>query len=658
MRRKLAVWVGIVVASIALSAGAKPKEAFEEQIEQELRGLNPGLIPTFQAANAARERGEHESAQQLFAEVFEKAPTFLHAERRRCAELVVLQRREEALKLCRDAAQRDVSAPNLGALSFALLAKSGGASPSDSDLEEATELLRRAESLDPTDEVIAFTQCQAAMMRGNLRELRECNGRLERLAPDDYRTSWGSWVLAMSEGRFDDAETQIGRALKNGAPPQLIADMERGLAEGRPWTDRALFWGVRILGGWAALSALLVLAGVVLSRATLRTAEHWTPESARRGASLRAVYRGLLVVCSALYYASLPLVLLAVVALAGGLIYGMFAIGYIPIKLGLLAALMVFVTAGALIKSLFWRPSNEAPGIEVNLSSEPELRATLEEVAAQIGTRVVDKVYMTPDTNLAVFERKGGERCLVVGAGVLDGMPLEAFKAILAHEYGHFSNRDTAGGGFALSVRRSLLTFIIGLAQSGQATPWNPAWWFAKGFYSIFLRVSQGASRLQEILADRRAAEAYGGAAFVSGLKHVLACDIRFDQHVNDTIGKALKTRAPLTGLWTPLAEKHPDAQELSEVLDREPSPYDSHPAPRDRIRWVEQIQGVASGSLAHDRTAWDVFRDRAHHEREVTLFVYQRLAESGVHPTALPAKGEGAASAPVDATASDHASS
>jgi hypothetical protein len=45
------------------------------------------------------------------------------------------------------------------------------------------------------------------------------------------------------------------------------------------------------------------------------------------------------------------------------------------------------------------------------------------------------------------------------------------------------------------------------------ATNRNPAWWFATGFYRIFLRVSQGAARLQEILADRRAAEAYGGAS-------------------------------------------------------------------------------------------------------------------------------------------------
>jgi Zn-dependent protease with chaperone function len=259
---------------------------------------------------------------------------------------------------------------------------------------------------------------------------------------------------------------------------------------------------------------------------------------------------------------------------------------------------------------------------------------------------------MTPDTNLAVFERKGAERCLLIGAGVLERMPIDAFKAILAHEYGHFSNRDTAGGGFALSVRRSLLHLIIGMARTGNATPWNPVWWFASGFYRLFLRISQGASRLQEILADRRAADVYGGAAFARGLKHVVACSLTFDEHVNATIRRALEAKEPLRGLWsppetiTPAVDPDGDseaapaksvAEQLAEALARAPSPYDSHPAPNDRIRWVEQVTGKAQLATDASETAWSLFSDRDKQEREMTLFVYARLAEQGVRLPALP---------------------
>jgi len=41
-------------------------------------------------------------------------------------------------------------------------------------------------------------------------------------------------------------------------------------------------------------------------------------------------------------------------------------------------------------------------------------------------------------------------------------------------------------------------------------------------YHFIFRRISYGATRLQEVLADRIAASKYGAAAFESGLKHVM----------------------------------------------------------------------------------------------------------------------------------------
>lgn len=639
MWRRLLAWSGIWGVLVALpgQASANPRADFDQRITAELRAQDAAAADLFEQGNRARERNDHASAERLYGEVFAKAPQFFHAERRRCGSLLQLDRRAEALALCSDAAEKDPSAPNLSALAGVIMQKPRGEALNDGEAAEAEDLLKRAERLDDKDPYVAIMQCQLAVVRGYDQLLRSCTTRLEQLAPDEPATAWSSWVLAIAEGRYGDAEDLVERAKRNGAPPAMLASMTKATATARPWTSHAWYWGVRVLGGFVALSLLLVLAGTMLSRLTLRNAEHWTPESAERGATLRSIYRAVLVVCSALYYVSLPLVLVLVVAVAAGLVYGMFAIGMIPIKLGAIIALMVFATIAAIVKSLTFRPSDEPPGVKVDLSKEPQLRATLDEVAATIGTRPVDTVYMTPDTNLAVFERKHGERCLLVGAAVLDGMPLESFKAILAHEYGHFSNRDTAGGGFALGVRRSLLTFIIGLAEAGQATMLNPAWWFANGFYRIFLRVSQGASRLQEILADRRAAEAYGGLAFANGLKHVIACDLRFSEHVNQEVNRAVQAKEPLKGLWSPLSERGASADELDDALNRAPSPYDSHPSPHDRIRWVEKLTGSASTSEPSSVTAWDIFQNRGHLEREMTLSVYQHLAEAGVRPPPLP---------------------
>lgn len=57
----------------------------------------------------------------------------------------------------------------------------------------------------------------------------------------------------------------------------------------------------------------------------------------------------------------------------------------------------------------------------------------------------------------------GRERFLILGVGVLEGTKLRPFRAILAHEYGRFSNCDTAGGGLALADRWA--------ARSGGTSP-------------------------------------------------------------------------------------------------------------------------------------------------------------------------------------------
>jgi hypothetical protein len=76
---------------------------------------------------------------------------------------------------------------------------------------------------------------------------------------------------------------------------------------------------------------------------------------------------------------------------------------------------------------------------------------------------------------------------------------------------------------------------------------------------------------------------------------------------------------------------------ELDKAMNREPSPYDSHPAPRDRIRWVERTTAAHEVDRSSEATAWDLFADRKHQEREMTLLVYQNLAMAGVRLAPLP---------------------
>jgi Zn-dependent protease with chaperone function len=196
-------------------------------------------------------------------------------------------------------------------------------------------------------------------------------------------------------------------------------------------------------------------------------------------------------------------------------------------------------------------------------------------------------------------------------------MKMGPFRAVLTHEYGHFSNRDTAGGGFALAVRRSLLTMAQSLAEGGAATWYNPAWLFLYGFHLIFLRISQGASRLQEIMADRWAAFAYGAKAFEQGLRHVVERSIRFQAHANATLQEVVDGKRALANLYSYRPSKAPAEREIVEAVEEaihaRPWPYDSHPSPVDRFALVNALRtDEARQSADAEQDAWCLFDDPA----------------------------------------------
>src|SRR5262249_41240942 len=201
-----------------------------------------------------------------------------------------------------------------------------------------------------------------------------------------------------------------------------------------------------------------------LSAATLKAASQMAadPRAApvHHLTALRSVYRGVLWLTCAIFYLSLPLVVLLVVGAAYALWLAFAAIGRIPVQLALTVALVVSVSLWAVAKSLgavLGRAKSSDPGIKLDLNEHPRFAAAIREAAERVGTRPVDTVFLTPGTDIAVYE-KGGlgrrmsghtERCLILGVAVLDGMTQGQLKAVLAHEYGHFVNRDTAGGGMA-----------------------------------------------------------------------------------------------------------------------------------------------------------------------------------------------------------------
>lgn len=98
-------------------------------------------------------------------------------------------------------------------------------------------------------------------------------------------------------------------------------------------------------------------------------------------------------------------------------------------------------------KSLFAvRKSGDPRGIEVTAEQEPKLFEFLNTLADEVGAPKPHRVFLTPEVNAAVFYDLSlwnllfpSKKNLIVGLGLVNVLNLGEFKAVLAHEFGHFA---------------------------------------------------------------------------------------------------------------------------------------------------------------------------------------------------------------------------
>jgi Zn-dependent protease with chaperone function len=311
-------------------------------------------------------------------------------------------------------------------------------------------------------------------------------------------------------------------------------------------------------------------------------------------------------------------------------------LGRVPIQLVLTLAVGAVLTVYKMVQSLLLKIEATDPGRTLEEAEAPALWRLTRDVAEKVGTRPIDEIRVTPGTELAVYERGSvrqrtrdeGHRVLILGVGLLNDFRRGAFRAVLAHEYGHFSHRDTAGGDVALRVRQDMMKFYIAMAQHGQAVWWNIAFHFLRVYHFLFRRISHGATRLQEVLADRVAAQKYGAAQFEEGLRHVVRRSIEFELAASREVRWAVKLQRTVRNLYDlrPTPEDQLD-QRVDEALARPTTDDDTHPGPLERFRLVRSI--TAAEDQADAGPVWELFADPQQLTLEMTATIESNVREA-----------------------------
>jgi Zn-dependent protease with chaperone function len=625
----------------ALGGQGGRDEEKEKAIRQQLEKVAPGSVERFEAATAALDKEDYKEAARLYEEVLKQAPEFDVVYRRLGNSLIRLGRVQEGRALLDTAVQKKASPENLISVAQALAFPGPGLTPSREDLERALPLAKRALAAERngSDPSYAMIAAQIALQLDHLFDFREATKALQARHPDLMQTHYFGAILAASDSDWAAAEREIKLAQSLGLPAEMAQAFLDSGVQSRATGWRYFYYAAGLTALWAVGLALLFVLGKALSNATLRSIESADPNAAAspQEASLRAAYKKLINVAGVYYYVSLPFVVFLVLALTGSVFYGFWVLGHIPVKLVAFLAIGAAVTIYKMVRSLFIKLQSEDPGRRLKPEEAPALWALTREVAEAVGTRPIDEIRVTPGCDLAVYERGSARekaqdratRILILGVGVLNGMRQNAFRAVLAHEYGHFSHRDTAGGDVALRVGGDMHKFALAMAMAGQAVWWNIAFQFLRVYDFIFRRLSHGATRLQEVMADRVAVRNYGAAAFEEGLRHAIRREIEFNHVASAEIQAAASANRELANLYHLPDVKGTDAEkqvedELNEVVARPTSEDDTHPSPSERFRLAARIR--SEKALPADGLVWDLFLNRAALTAEMSEVIGQRV--------------------------------
>ncbi len=299
---------------------------------------------------------------------------------------------------------------------------------------------------------------------------------------------------------------------------------------------------------------------------------------------------------------------------------------------GIFRILMALVIIRGLI---VWKKPHK--GYEITSEDEPALFLLIEDVAKRVGTEMADEVRLYPNSAIGVYETSNllriffpGHRILMLGIASIPALTVSEFKAILAHEFAHFSRRDTfynrfiARAGFAFSNVLSGLKLNILWVM-------NPIYWYLSFFYYIFLSLVGSFSRQREFSADAIAARVFGSECFSSALKNYSIDSSVFEgmsmkeavvyanegKYIENIYNYHRKYKAQLPSHVIESMEKN--VSTISET------PFQTHPPLQQRIENVKKL-GYETDEDGHQSSASLLFKDSVQIEKVLTSFLYSMV--------------------------------
>lgn len=210
--------------------------------------------------------------------------------------------------------------------------------------------------------------------------------------------------------------------------------------------------------------------------------------------------------------------------------------------------------------------------IEIKKKDEPKLFEFIESIVDDVQTNFPKKIYISPDVNASVFYDSSFwsmllpvKKKLQIGVGLVNSVSELEFKAILAHEFGHFSQSSMKVGSYVYNVNQVIYN-LLNENESYQslANSWAGLHGFIAFFVGLAVKIVEGIqwvlritygivnksymalSREMEFHADEVAANTAGSKPLITSLLRLDLADQSYNTVINfynEKINDSVKTQ-------------------------------------------------------------------------------------------------------------------
>lgn len=237
-------------------------------------------------------------------------------------------------------------------------------------------------------------------------------------------------------------------------------------------------------------------------------------------------------------------------------------------------------------------------GPELHAADHPKLFAVIREMAVKADQEPPAAVYSVAMVNAFVVTRGGwlgfgGKKVMGIGWPLMQALTVSEFKAVLAHEFGHFHNGHVKLGPLLYRLREAVARLKIRLAEEENPVTAEPF----LVFVNHFLEQSRAVARRQEYDADALAAQLQGPSALISGLSKANGAEKAFGHYFDDEVRPILLMgmRVPMAEGFVRFLESEPARRLIAESTDfskfeTEAHPESCHPPTGYRIKNVARF--------------------------------------------------------------------